>query len=92
MLEKKETCSLTFREPPHYYEVRDEFGKRFRHCGTQRDANYHVINNPGYTWDKVYFPLVENPIVNVSSEVVVDKELPEQKILPESESIPLDLN
>ena len=92
MLQKKEVTDLTFREPPHYYEVRTELGQRYCHCGTMKDVLRTLELHPTFTYEKMYLPQISNPIVNVSSEVVVDKELPEQKILPESESIPLDLN
>lgn len=83
--------SLTIRLSSYTYEVRDEKGNRYRHCGSQKDADNHVINNPGYSWEIVYL----NPppqTVDVKSETLPpDLQLPSQNILPENQQEPLNL-
>ena len=75
---------------PFIYEVRDEMGRRYRHCGQQRDADYHIANKPGYTWVIVYLDPPPT-VVDIFSKRVDDLELPEQIILPENQEDPLDL-
>jgi len=75
---------------PFIYEVRDEMGNRYRHCGQQRDADYHIMNNPGYTWTIVYLDPPPT-VVDIFSKRLNDLELPEQIILPENQQEPLDL-
>ena len=79
-------------EPPHYFEVRDTQGKRYCHCGIERDAKNICEMNWAYdyTYVKIYFPsqtTVDVPYVKVAP----DFELPAQQILPERQQEPLDL-
>ena len=63
------------------YEVRDEFGNRVCHCGTQADADRKVLDNPGFTWDLFYWPATPpNPVVNIDAY-----RLENEKALPESD-------
>ena len=81
---------LVLLKRPFIYEVRDEMGNRYRHCGKQKDADYHIMNNPGYTWTIVYLDPPPT-VVDISSKRVVDPQLPEQNILPENQQRPLEL-
>ena len=83
--------ALLVREPPHYYEVKDENGDKYCHCGTIRDVEESIQRNPTFTYEKVYLPNVRNPTVNVKAETVVDPELNQQNILPDRQQEPLDL-
>ena len=79
-------------EPPHYFEVRDTQGKRYCHCGSEKDAKNICEMNWAYdyTYVKIYFPsqtTVDVPYVKVTP----DFELPAQQILPERQQEPLDL-
>ena len=75
---------------PFIYEVRDEMGRRYRHCGRQRDADYHIMDKPGYTWTIVYLDPPPT-VVDIFSERVDELQLPPQQILPENQQEPLDL-
>ncbi len=83
--------SLSIRLSFHVYEVRDEKGNRYRHCGKQRDADYHVMNNPGYSWEIVYLDPPPQTVDVKSETLPPDPQLPSQKILPENQQEPLDL-
>ena len=76
---------LAIPNQPFIYEVRDCYGNRFRHCGSQKDADYHVLRNRGYTWEKVYLDPTPQTVDVTSETLPGDPQLPEQKILPESE-------
>jgi hypothetical protein len=67
------------------YEVRDLDGNRYRHCGSQKDADKHVMRNPGFTWEKVY---LSPPPKTVDVDSVT---LPPDLQLPESQAQPLNL-
>ena len=79
---KVSSSNLTVRTQPFIYEVRDCDGNLFRHCGQKRDADYHVMNNPGFTWCLV--PLSPPPkIVDVQSTTLEsDLQLPESQLEP----------
>jgi hypothetical protein len=82
---------LVLLKRPFIYEVRDEDGNRYRHCGKQKDADYHVMHNPGYTWVIVYLDPPPK-VVDVTSETLPgDPQLSPQNILPENQQEPLDL-
>ena len=69
------------------YEVRDEFGNRYCHCGSQADADRIVMENTGFTWDLFYWPPTPpNPVVNIDA-----KRLENEKALPPSELDVLEL-
>ena len=79
-------------EPPHYFEVRDTQGKRYCHCGSEKDAKTICEMNWAYdyTYVKIYFPsqtTIDVPYVKVAP----DFELPAQQILPERQQEPLEL-
>jgi len=85
---KKLQSQLIGREQPHYYEVRNENGERYCHCGSMIDVEYMLKRYPTFTYEKIYFPpspkTVDVPYVRLDP----DKELPEQKILQQSELEP----
>ena len=83
--------SLAVRLSPHIYEVRDEDGNRFRHCGSQKDADYHVMHNPGYTWEIVYLDPPPQTVDVTSETLPGDPQLPPQNVLPETQQDPLEL-
>ncbi len=77
-------------EPPHYYEVRDEHGKRYCHCGSKKDAINVWKLHMNFSYEKIYLPspqTVDVPCVIMEP----DDQLPEQKILPENQQQPLNL-
>ena len=83
---------LTTRQlqQPHYYEVLNEWGRRVRTTGKERDAQRICEIHP--TWKyKIVFPpqplTIDVPYVRVAP----DLELPAQQILPQSNLEPLDL-
>jgi hypothetical protein len=80
----------TETEPPHYYEVRDEHGKRYCHCGTMKDVMSVWQLHTNFSYEKIYF----TPPQTVDVPYVImepDQQLPEQKILPENQQQPLNL-
>ncbi len=74
-----------------HYEVRDINGNRYCHCGSQKDAENVVSIHPGYSYVIIYMSIPQ--VVDVSSvSLTPDKELPDQKILPESQLEPFITN
>ena len=66
-----------------YYEVRDDNGDRYCHCGSEKDAINVCEMHPGYTYVIIHLrvpQVVDVPYVKVAP----DLELPMQQILPES--------
>ena len=78
-------------EPPHYFEVVNTEGERYRHCGKERDAINLVDMNPGFSYHKVYFPASPQTVDVMSVTVGKEQTLPAQQILPESQQEPLNL-
>jgi len=74
---------------PHYYEVVDEDGKRYCHCGSMKSVNRILESHPRFNYHLCFFAIPQT--VNVSHTSVQDKELNPQKILPENQQQPLDL-
>ena len=83
--------ALLAREPPHYYEVRDEWGARYVHCGAERDAITICDRNDGYSYEKIYLPHTPQTVDVPHVTVAPDLELPMQQILPEGQQEPLNL-
>jgi len=75
---------IVSQDPPHYYEVRDEKGNRYRHCGSMKDVMKIWKENMSFSYEKKYLgetpQTVDVPYVSVPP----DPELPPQQILPES--------
>lgn len=83
--------ALIQSDTPHYFEIKNEDGKRYCHCGSMRDVEQIIGMHPTFTYEKVYLP--HSPkTVNVQHTVMdPDPQLLEQKILPENQQQPLDL-
>ena len=64
-----------------FYEIRDEDGNRFRHCGSERDRDVVLDQYPTFTAHKVVLP--QPPLV----VDVVATELEPELALPESQAI-----
>ena len=75
-------CAPTDRP---FWEIRDEDGKRFRHCGSEKDRDLVLSLYPTYTAHRFSLPLPPR-VINVSA---VEVEM--EKALPESEAVPLEL-
>ena len=83
---------LTIRQPGaitknerYLYEIRDENGERFRHCGSERDRDLILDLYPTYTAHRITLPSPPR-VVDVNAV-----ELEREKALPESQAVPLDL-
>ena len=83
--------ALIQSDAPHYFEIKNEDGKRYCHCGTMVDVNLILDRHPTFTYEKVYLP--HSPkTVNVQHTVMdPDPQLPEQKILPENKQQPFEV-
>jgi hypothetical protein len=79
------------QDSPHYFEIKNEDGEKYCHCGTMVDVNLILDRHPTFTYEKVYLP--HSPkTVNVQHTVMdPDPQLSEQKILPENQQQPLEL-
>jgi hypothetical protein len=87
---KKLQSQIVTTESPYIYEVRDEDGNRYRHCGSMVDVKRILERYPRYTYHKIYLKTpqtVDVPYVRVSP----DLELPMQQSLPENQPQPLEL-
>ena len=87
---KKLQSQIVTTESPYVYEVRDEDGNRYRHCGSMVDVKKILERYPRYSYHKIYLNTphtVDVPYVRVSP----DLELPMQQSLPENQQQPLDL-
>ena len=76
---------------PYYYEVRNEDGERYCHCGDISDVYRLLEANPNFTYEKIYLPHPPTTVDVPHTIMDPDLELPEQKILPQSEQQPLEL-
>jgi hypothetical protein len=83
--------ALIQSDAPHYFEIKNEDGERYCHCGTMVDVNLILDRHPTFTYEKVYLP--HSPkTVNVQHTVMdPDPQLPEQKILPENKQQPFEV-
>jgi hypothetical protein len=83
--------ALIQSDAPHYFEIKNEDGERYCHCGTMVDVNLILDRHPTFTYEKVYLP--HSPkTVNVQHTVMdPDPQLPEQKILPENQQQPFEV-
>jgi hypothetical protein len=83
--------ALIRSDAPHYFEIKNEDGERYCHCGTMVDVNLILDRHPTFTYEKVYLP--HSPkTVNVQHTVMdPDPQLPEQKILPENKQQPFEV-
>jgi hypothetical protein len=83
--------ALIRSDAPHYFEIKNEDGERYCHCGSMRDVEQIIGMHPTFTYEKVYLP--HSPkTVNVQHTVMdPDPQLPEQKILPENKQQPFEV-
>ena len=83
--------ALIQSDAPHYFEIKNEDGERYCHCGSMRDVEQIIGMHPTFTYEKVYLP--HSPkTVNVQHTVMdPDPQLPEQKILPENKQQPFEV-
>jgi len=83
--------ALIQSDAPHYFEIKNEDGERYCHCGSMRDVEQIIGMHPTFTYEKVYLP--HSPkTVNVQHTVMdPDPQLPEQKILPENKRQPFEV-
>ena len=79
------------QDSPHYFEIKNENGERYCHCGSMADVEKTIAMHPSFTYEKVYLP--HSPkTVNVQHTVMdPDPQLPEQKILPENKQQPFEV-
>jgi len=85
---RKLQSQIVAGEPPHYFEVRNLDGERYVHCGIERDAKSLCEMHKGFTYEKIYLPHSPKTVDVSHTRMAPDPELPEQKILPESELEP----
>ena len=76
---------------PYYYEVRNEDGERYCHCGDISDVYRLLEANPHFTYEKIYLPHPPKTVDVPHFTVAPDLELPAQQILPESELQPFEV-
>jgi hypothetical protein len=76
---------------PYYYEVRNEDGERYCHCGDISDVYRLLEANPHFTYEKFYLPHPPKTVDVPHFTVAPDLELPAQQILPESELQPFEV-
>ena len=88
---KQLQSELVAKDQPHYFEIRDLNGDRYCHCGSIKDVENMLSLHPGFTYEKIYLPHPPRTINVTHTSVSPDSELPEQKILPESELQPIEL-
>ena len=76
---------LTFRKTTQlvtygvYYEIRDEDGRRFRHCGSEKDRDSVLELYPSYTAHKVIMPPPPLVVNVLATELQPDLTLPESQ-------------
>lgn len=74
-----------------YYEVQNTEGLRYCQCGCERDAQIICDLNPGFTYTTHFLPPTPKTVNVAHTRLEDDKQLPEQKILQESNLQPLNL-
>ena len=72
--------SLTRREGNYIYEVLDDQGYRFRHCGTIKDVECVLSTYPDYSYYKLYLPATPATIDVPHISIAPDLELPESTL------------
>ena len=82
--------SLTSRTRQFYYKVYLENGQT-RCCGSEKDLDIVLSIFPGSEVQKVFLPETPSTIDVPHVRIGEEYSLPMQQILPESQSLPLDL-
>ena len=80
--------SIKKTDTPHYFEVRNLDGKRYVQCGNEQDAKDLCEMHSGFTYEKIYLPHTPKTVNVPHVRLDDDLQLPEQKILNESELEP----
>ena len=80
--------ALIKTETPHYFEVRNEFGERYCHCGNICDVYSLLASNPTFTYEKIYLPHTPKTVNVPHIRLDDDLQLPAQQILPQSDLEP----
>ncbi len=83
--------ALIQSDAPHYFEIRNEDGERYCHCGSMRDVEQIIGMHPTFTYEKIYLPHSPKTVDVPSVRMDPDLELPAQNILPDRQQQPLEL-
>ena len=83
--------ALIQSDAPHYFEIKNEDGERYCHCGTMVDVNLILDRHPTFTYEKVYLPHPPKTVDVPHISVAPDWELPMQQILPENKQQPFEV-
>ena len=86
---KQQMVSLS--NTPHLYQVKNLDGKNYCQCGNMTDVETVLCINPGFTYEVVFLPPTPQTVNVPSTTLDPDLELPEQKILPQSDLQPVEL-
>ncbi len=89
-LSKDMSSQIVIVEMSHYYELTLPNGKK-RHCGTLKDVECMLSIYPDAVYAKILLPPPPETVDVAHIELEPDLQLPEQKILSESDLLPIDL-
>ena len=73
---------LTTTGQPFIYEIRDERGRPFRHCGSLRDVELVIGHYPSSTYHKVYLSKPPETVDVSYTSMEQEKQLPESNLTP----------
>lgn len=76
---------------PHLYQIKNTYGENYCQCGSMTDVEAVINLNPGFTYEVVFLPPTPQTVNVPSTTLDPDLELPEQKILPQSDLQPVEL-
>ena len=82
---RNKSGEIVAKEGPHYFRVtlpEQEFGALTRDCGSQRDVDSILALYPGSTVEKVFLPVIKDPIDVSSVSLEPDPALPESNQQP----------
>jgi hypothetical protein len=82
---------IVTKDSLHYYEIKNEDGQRYCHCGSMKDVEDLISMHSNFTYEKIYLPAPPKTVDVPHVAVAPDFELPMQQSLPQSELQPLDL-
>ena len=88
---RKFQSQIVAKDLPHYYEIRNEDGERYCHCGSMKDVENLIGMHPTFTYEKIYLPSPPKTVDVPHVAVAPDLELPMQQSLPQSELQPIEL-
>jgi len=89
-LSKEKSNQIVRSDMPHYYEMTLPNGTK-RHCGTLKDVECILSIYPDAVYAKILLPHPPETVDVAHVELEPDLQLPEQKILSESDLQPIDL-